>query len=102
LHTLYQLNEPEINHKIDAVMQYVLMDEFHDKIDVGCGIVFHTDKSFHGVGWDVSINLPNWASAQNPCRPGEARFPASDFQDSGCHLPHEREALAPRPDAVLV
>lgn len=59
LHRLYELNNLDINNKINAVIEYISTDEFHNIIADGYGICPEADgKTYHSMGWDPKY--PGW------------------------------------------
>jgi len=58
LHKLYDLKNPEIDEKINTVIDYISKDEFHNKIDDGYGILQVGEKRYLSMGWDPKY--PGW------------------------------------------
>ena len=58
LHKLYGLANPEVDSKIDAVIEYISTDEFHNAISDGYGILISGDRKYHAMGWDPKY--PGW------------------------------------------
>ena len=58
LHKLYGLSNPEIDSKIDAVIEYISTDEFHNTISDGYGILISGKRKYHSMGWDPKY--PGW------------------------------------------
>lgn len=58
MHTLYGLNDPKVNEKIDTVLSYISNDNFHHKISEGYGILTASKRIYHGMGW--SPHYPGW------------------------------------------
>jgi hypothetical protein len=61
LHKLYGLSNPEINEKINAVIEYISSDGFHHTISDGYGILISGDRKYHAMGWDPKY--PGWFNA---------------------------------------
>jgi len=57
-HKLYDTCNPEINKKIDAVIEYISNDDYHSTIASGYGIKMAGKNKYHGVGWDAKY--PGW------------------------------------------
>ncbi|NTV88889.1 MAG: hypothetical protein HGA22_00765 [Clostridiales bacterium] len=55
LSSMYKLRNNIINKKIDSVIDYLLCDEFHDKISDGYGIVCTTRGRYYSMGWDPKL-----------------------------------------------
>jgi len=68
VYTLYALNNPEIDKKIDFLISLIATDEFHRKIADGYGILVGDGKKYHHMGWDPLF--PGW-------------FGAAKFMESG-------------------
>jgi hypothetical protein len=58
MYRLYDLKNPEVDKKINAVISYISTDEFHLKITDGYGILVEEDGKYHGMGWDPKY--PGW------------------------------------------
>ena len=58
LHKLYGLVDDKTDSKIDAVIEYISTNEFHDTIADGYGILVSGDKTYHSMGWDPKY--PGW------------------------------------------
>jgi len=58
MHKLYRLNDPQVNAKVDAVIDYVTTDELHDVVPDGYGIFISGDTRYHSMGWDPKY--PGW------------------------------------------
>jgi len=63
LRRLYDLNNPEVDEKINGVIDYISTDEFHSKISDGYGILISGkyesgNPKYHGMGWDPKY--PGW------------------------------------------
>lgn len=63
LHRLYDLKDPDIDMKIDAVINYISGDDFHSKISGGYGIIVagqyeSGNPKYNGMGWDPQY--PGW------------------------------------------
>ena len=63
LYRLYDLKNPEIDEKINSVIDYISTDEFHAKIQDGYGILISGryasgNPQYHGMGWDPKY--PGW------------------------------------------
>jgi len=66
MHTLYNLKNPEIDEKVNGVINYISTDEFHKKISDGYGILISGkyesgNPQYHGMGWDPKY--PGWFDA---------------------------------------
>jgi len=63
LHRLYDLNNSDVDMKINGVINYISTDEFHNKISDGYGILISGkyasgNPQYHGMGWDPKY--PGW------------------------------------------
>lgn len=58
LHKLYDLRDPEIDEKVNTMIDYISTDEFHNKIDDGYGILQVEGKRYFSMGWDPKY--PGW------------------------------------------
>ena len=63
LHILYDLKDPDVDMKINTVINYVSGDDFHSKISDGYGILpmgqyESGNYKYHGMGWDPKY--PGW------------------------------------------
>jgi hypothetical protein len=58
LHTLYSLKNPEIDMKINTIIENISTDDFHSKIADGYGILTAGEKHYFGMGWDPKY--PGW------------------------------------------
>jgi len=63
IHRLYELNDPEVDKKIDNIINYISADEFHNKVADGYGILISGkytsgNTQYHGMGWDPKY--PGW------------------------------------------
>lgn len=62
LYGLYDLHEPDVDMKINAVLNYISSNDFHTKICGGYGIlVVDGSNRFNGMGWDPQY--PGWFDA---------------------------------------
>jgi hypothetical protein len=66
LHRLYDLKNPDIDMKINTVLNYISGDDFHTKISGGYGILVagHYESGtpkYNGMGWDPKY--PGWFDA---------------------------------------
>lgn len=72
MHRLYDLKNPEVDKKINAVISYISTDEFHHKISDGYGILVEEDGKYHGMGWDPKypgwFDLPSYMETGNVSR----------------------------------
>jgi len=57
LHKLYRMN-PDMDEKINAIIEYISTDEFHSMISDSYGILISSDKKYHSMGWDPKY--PGW------------------------------------------
>ena len=62
LHMLYGLNDQEVTGKIDAVIDYISTDTFHNMIADGYGIMSLDNKKYYANGWDPKY--PGWYDAE--------------------------------------
>ena len=67
---LYGTLDAKTDKKIDAVVDYISTDEFHDKISDGYGILISGDKKYHAMGWDPKY--PGWYDAAGYMENGNA------------------------------
>ena len=58
LHMLYGLNDQEITAKVNAVVDYISTDIFHNIIAEGYGIISLDNKKYYAMGWDPKY--PGW------------------------------------------
>ena len=58
LHKLNGTISAETDKKINAVIEYISTDEFHNKISDGYGILIAGDKKYYSMGWDPKY--PGW------------------------------------------
>jgi hypothetical protein len=58
LHKLYDLNNPEVDKKIEDIIGYISTDIFHSKVADGYGILVEENGSYHSMGWDPKY--PGW------------------------------------------
>lgn len=58
LYKMYSLNNLEINRKINAVINYITTDDFHNTISDGYGILISGDRKYYAMGWDPKY--PGW------------------------------------------
>jgi hypothetical protein len=58
LHKLYDLKNPEIDMKINTIIEYISTDDFHSKIADGYGIFIAGEKHYYNMGWDPKY--PGW------------------------------------------
>jgi len=58
LHRLYNLNNPDVDRKINAVLNYFTNDDFHTDISNGYGILTAGKRVYHSMGW--SPHYPGW------------------------------------------
>jgi hypothetical protein len=58
MHKLYDLKDPDVDKKINEVINYISTDEFHRKISDGYGILPEEDGRYHSMGWDPKY--PGW------------------------------------------
>jgi len=58
LHRLYDLNNPDVDMKINAVLSYFTNDNFHNEIANGYGILIAGKRDYYGMGW--SPHYPGW------------------------------------------
>jgi hypothetical protein len=63
LHKLYDLKNPQVNKKIDSIINYISTDEFHKKISDGYGILVEENGAYHSMGWDPKY--PGWFDVVN-------------------------------------
>lgn len=70
LHTLYSLQDPEVDAKIDNVLRYILTDEFHSTVADGYGILAEGNGVYHGMGWDPKC--PGWLNVREVLESGHA------------------------------
>lgn len=62
LHTLYVLNEQDVTGKINAIIDYISTDIFHDTIQDGYGIMSPDNIKYYAMGWDPKY--PGWNDVQ--------------------------------------
>ena len=70
LHTLYSLQDPSVDAKIDNVLRYILTDEFHSAVADGYGILAEGNGVYHGMGWDPKC--PGWFDVREVLESGHA------------------------------
>ncbi len=58
LHSLYRLQDPETDRKIDDILRYLSTDAFHRLIGNGYGILAEENGAYHSMGWDPKY--PGW------------------------------------------
>ena len=58
LHALYGVHSLETDNKINAVIEYISTDEFHNTIEDGYGILVDGNRKYHSMGW--SPKYPGW------------------------------------------
>ena len=58
LHRLYDLNDPDVDMKINAVLGYFTNDDFHREIANGYGILIAGKRDYYSMGW--SPHYPGW------------------------------------------
>ena len=58
LYNLYDLKNPDIDMKINNILNYISGDDFHSKISGGYGILIAGGNRYHGMGWDPQY--PGW------------------------------------------
>ena len=69
LYKLYGLAGPETDKKIDAVIEYISTDEFHNTIADGYGILISGGRKYHAMGWDPKY--PGWFDVQEYFKKGD-------------------------------
>ena len=55
LSSMYSLSDCDINKKVDSVIQYIVSDDFHNKIKDGYGILVAEHGRYHSMGWDPKL-----------------------------------------------
>ena len=70
LHSLYELNDPAVNAKIDSVIGYISKDGFHNAIADGYGILISGNGRYHSMGWDPKY--PGWFDVSSYIANGNA------------------------------
>jgi hypothetical protein len=55
---LYELSDEKINEKINAVIDFISTDEYHDITADGYGIITSDGKKYYSMGWDAKY--PGW------------------------------------------
>ncbi len=89
LSAMYQLGDTDINEKIENVVDYIVNDEFHDKIADGYGIIPEPEDrapgraKYHGMGWDPK--LPGYYNMDEYVKTNPARL--LFFADIMCDYP---------------
>ena len=59
MHRLYDLRDPAVNEKINAIIRYISTDEFHSTVAEGYGIGIYDNKTrYYTMGWDPKY--PGW------------------------------------------
>ena len=58
LHKLFELNNPEIDSKIDCIIEYISTNEFHNTVADGYGVLPPFERKYHTMGWDPKY--PGW------------------------------------------
>jgi hypothetical protein len=58
LHKLYSLRIPEVDMKINTIIENISTDDFHSKIADRYGILIAGDKHYFSMGWDPKY--PGW------------------------------------------
>jgi len=79
LYRFYDLKNPDIDKKIDNVVNYISTDEFHNKISDGYGILIagnyaSGNPKYHSMGWDPKY--PGWFDPAGYIERGGARIGA--------------------------
>ena len=58
LYRLYDLKNPDVDRKINTILNYISGDDFHTKISGGYGILIVGGNKYNGMGWDPQY--PGW------------------------------------------
>jgi len=70
LSSLYAMDNPEVDRKIDTVIRYISTDDFHNSIADGYGVLPPYQGKYHTMGWDPKY--PGWFGAADYLKNGEA------------------------------
>jgi hypothetical protein len=72
LHKLYNVVSAETDRKIDAVIDMISTDAFHQAVSDGYGILISGDRKYHAQGWDPKypgwFHVKSYIESDNPRR----------------------------------